>query len=194
VPADGRPRVCGRHLGFVFAATLLALLLAGLFPKPTVASLALLLDRSTAPPGALVRGHTPGTGDLTVARGQALDVFLVEPAVIDQLRVADLANLTHLGLLEVDEAGDASITFRVPSVTPGRYAVLVHCEPCATGSAGRVLLPLAEIEVTSAGPETDTVPATGDGVESRWRIWLAIALLAASIAIIAMWSALSARR
>lgn len=132
------------------------------------ASLFLVFDRTSAPAGAIINAHTEGNGAFTDAPG-ALPLFLARAKVANRIgsaRHGALAvpedALVPIGSLAVDDRGNASTTFAVPDVPPGRYLVIVDCEACADSSGGRRLLvvgPFPKPFAVLPGAESPPPPA-----------------------------------
>jgi hypothetical protein len=138
----------------VGAALLVWLLTAG----SVIASLAIVLDPTSAPAGARVMGRTGGEGAFS-SQVDPLATYLVASAAADQVTSANDTRLVEVGRLVVDSGGNGQIVFVVPGVDPGPYVVMVHCPTCAATSFGRTMLPVADFRVTAAAPSTDTGPS-----------------------------------
>jgi len=149
-------------------ATLIVVLCAtAVLAAPAIVSAAfwIVLDRTSGPSGAVVHGQTLGSGSVTVAPSRSLPMFLVKQDLAPQIDDPTDERLVLLGELVVDANGDGTTTFTIPDVVPGRYGVLVHCEPCAPSSAGASMLYGADLEVSVTPPATDTDPP------ARYEVW-----------------------
>src|SRR5687768_1143826 len=136
----------------------LSALAVWLSPTPALAAFWIVLDRTSGPTGAVVHGRTLGSGSVTLAPSRSLPMYLVKQDLTAQIDDPDDERLIRLGELVVDANGDGTTTFAIPDVAPGRYDVLVHCEPCAPSSAGATMLYGADLEVSMTPPVTDTGP------------------------------------
>ena len=105
------------------------------------ASLFLIFDRTSGPPGTVVHVRTGGKGACVVCPHR-MPLYFAEAATSDGIRAPDDSRLFPVGRLIVDERGDGSGALTVPEVPNGRYVVMTYCKPCAPNSAGRVILPL----------------------------------------------------
>lgn len=105
------------------------------------ASLFLIFDRTSGPPGTVVHVHTGGNGACSVCP-RRMPLYLGEAAISDGITAPDDPRLIHVGRLIVDDQGDGSGLLTVPEVPNGRYIVMTYCKACAPNSAGRVILPL----------------------------------------------------
>jgi len=75
---------------------------------------------------------------------------------MDSVVSRDDARLARVGQLVVDASGNGTITFVVPSLPPGPYALMVYCSSCAQYSAGRAMLPVANFTITPGPSNTAT--------------------------------------
>ena len=121
------------------------------------ASLFLVLTKTSGPADTVVQGRTGGNGAFAKPVSP-LPSYFVDQAASDSVTTADDARLVMVGLLAVDASGNGTITFVVPSVPPGPYALMVYCPSCAQYAAGRVMLPVADFTITSASANTATGP------------------------------------
>jgi|GEM_PF-5950423 len=152
----------GRAPARVFARLVFPILLSLCFITLTSvgarAALWLILSASTASPGDVVLGNTPGRyspgqGAVAAARSELLPLFLVPTTQVEGVGSADDPRLAHTGWLSVDSSGNGHAIIIVPTLSPGAYTLMVKCEACAPTSAGRSILPVAEITVTPVGDE-----------------------------------------
>lgn len=134
--------------------------LAVLAPS-VAASLFLVLDPPSGPPGTRVIGVTGGRGAASLAAGSTLDAYLAPAAASPG--ATDDPSLIRIGGLVVDAAGDGRIKFAVPVVAAGPVSLYVFCPPCAPASAGRTLLWVGDFRVTVDAPATDTVISRDGG-------------------------------
>jgi len=175
----------GRNLslaGALAAAVLLSLLAVG----SASAALFIVLEPTSGPPGTEVAGRTGGEGAFST-QVDPLPTYLVAKAAADSVSSPDDPGLIAVGELIVDAAGNGRISFRVPQVEPGDYVVIVFCPSCAPFSAGRTMAPVADFQVTSSPPATDTVPVD----PARWSG--PIAVLAALLLAVVLLAALRQR-
>jgi len=86
--------------------------------------------------------------------------------------------LVYIGRLRIDDEGNGYLHFKVPEVAAGDYTTFLHCPRCASGSAGRELLP--------GGPVVGSFVVMNSGR----RPWLLV-LLAAGAAVAAIGTALA---
>ncbi|TMB84090.1 MAG: hypothetical protein E6J39_04925 [Chloroflexi bacterium] len=116
----------------------------------TLASAAvfLVLTENRGPVGTIVRGHTAGSGAFAQRVSPLPTYFVIETAT-DSVVSPDDVRLVRVGQLVVDASGNGTITFVVPSLPPGPYALMAYCplglqKPYAmTAGAGRVPPPLS---------------------------------------------------
>lgn len=149
------------------------------------ASLFLIFDRTSGPPGTTVHVHTGGNGACVVCP-RRMTLFFAEGAISDRIGSPDDPHLVQVGRLIVDDRGDGSGAFIVPDVPNGRYVVMTYCKPCAPSSAGRVILPL--------GPFPPfTVVGSSARSTAVWP-WIVGVLGAVFAAIARAWSSSKARR
>lgn len=120
------------------------------------ASLFVVLDRSSGPPGTRISGQTAGLGAF-LGPLDPLRTFLIRAAEAEDITEPMDPRLVEVGRLIVDASGNGRLTFVVPDVAPGAYVVMAHCPSCAPTSAGRTMAPLADFRVTAL-PTTDTAP------------------------------------
>lgn len=118
----------------------------------------------------MVRRETVGKGAVLLARNKRLPLFLIPDAAANDVHDSSDRRLIGVGELIVNDAGDGTASFTIPAVSPGPYAVMVYCEPCAPSSAGRTMLSVGELRVSASAPSTDA--------ETSWRGILAGLLLA----------------
>ncbi len=117
------------------------------------AALFLTLSKTSGPPGTSVKGHTGGTGAFPGPMAP-LPTYFVSQAIADSVTSPNDPRLVLVGQLQVDAHGDGIITFVVPSVPPGPFALMVSCPSCGPVSAGRVMLPVGEFQITSEPADT----------------------------------------
>ena len=147
---QGVSRLLGAGVG-VTGGLILTLLLTTVVS----ASLFLVLTEASGPAGTVVRGHTGGN-QAFAQRVSPLPTYFVGRAAADSVSRPDDVRLVRVGQLVVDLGGNGSITFVVPSLPPGRYALMVYCPSCAQHSAGRVMPPVADFTITLGPPNTAT--------------------------------------
>jgi len=166
---------------------LLAWLVAGLaslfVPETATAALVVTLEPASGPPGIEVRGRTVGQAAFS-AQVDPLPTSLVERTSAGAVKTPADPRLVEIGVLVVDPDGNGRITFRVPTLDPGDYAVMVFCEPCAPTSAGRTMLPVAGFRVTSQSPSTDTTEASSAGLQDLLRVGAIAALTALTLVML----------
>jgi hypothetical protein len=150
--------VNGQAIRKVSRAAALAGLALFLASGTAVASLVLVLDRDSGPPGTRVTGRTGGNGAFATTV-DPVATYLVERPAADHVTSPNDTHLIRIGRLIVDAARNGRITFIVPRVDPGSYVVMVRCRSCAQFSAGRTMIPVASFRVTSPLPATDVEPA-----------------------------------
>jgi hypothetical protein len=96
-------------------------------------------------------------GNQTFAqRVSSLSTFFVDRAAAESVTTPDDSRLKLVGQLVVDASGNGTITFVIPSLPPGPYAVTLYCPSCSQYSAGRVMLPVADFTITPSPPDTST--------------------------------------
>jgi hypothetical protein len=105
------------------------------------ASLFLIFDRASGPPGTVVHVMTGGEGACVVCPPR-MPLFFAHASTADGITAPDDSRLVRVGELIVDEDGNGSGVLTVPDVPIGRYMAMTFCEPCAPDSAGRSVLPL----------------------------------------------------
>lgn len=178
-------RQTARTVGIAFALGLIA---AVAMAQVATASLYLALTPSGGPSGIVVRGETIGSGAGPLARNKRLPLYLIPNAAANDVHDSSDNRLIRVGELVVNDVGDGSTSFTIPAVSPGPYAVMVYCEPCAPASAGSTMLLVGELRVAP------TVPSTGG--DTSWRGILAEFLLAAAAAatLVVVTRRLSGRR
>jgi hypothetical protein len=130
-----------RKPGSLIVCLLLAAALLIATADVASASLFLIFDRTSGPPGTVVHVHTGGNGACGVCP-RRMPLYFAEAAISDVIRAPDDPRLVQVGLLIVDDRGDGSGLLTVPEVPNGHYVVMTYCKPCAPNSAGRVILPL----------------------------------------------------
>ena len=152
------------------------------------ASLALIFVPFAAIPGATVEAHTGGESALTDVRGPAtLPVYLAPIDIADRISTSKDQRLIPLGNLSVDSHANGHIVFVVPNLPYGNYLSFVYCEPCATHSAGRSLLPTGPFRVGPAPIAESPQPGVA---ESAGAIGFHILALVGSVAVLlvgALW-------
>ena len=121
------------------------------------ASLFLILTPESGPSGTEVTGRTGGHGAFATSVVGPLQTYFVDQADADGVISPDDPALVDIGQLMIDRSGNGSIRFVVPNLAPGAYVVMVHCTPCASFSAGRVMLDVASFDVTLKAPDTAMV-------------------------------------
>jgi hypothetical protein len=151
------------------------LILTLLLTTVASASLFLVLTEASGPAGTVVRGHTGGN-QAFAQHVSPLPTFFVDRGSVNSVTSPDDARLVRVGELVVDARGNGTITFAVPSLTPGPYALAVYCLTCAQYSAGRVMLPVADFTITSGSPNTATAGPEGSLATTVGVIVLACAL------------------
>lgn len=130
-------------LRWLGASMLLALLTA-----PAVsASLWLRFTPESGVPGTAVEAQTVGSGAFGKEAPRSVDVFLVSTNTVEDVSGADDEKLLDIGSLRIDGDGNGKLTFRVPSLAPGRYTAIANCPSCAQYSDGRTLLPVGNFDV-----------------------------------------------
>ena len=149
------PALLGARLVLPAFMALALLTLTGVGAR---ASLYLVLSASTASPGSVVFGYTPGRGAVAAAKGEMLPLFLVPTSQAEEIGSMEDPRLATAGWLSVDQSGDGHASIIVPPLTPGSYTLMVVCEPCASTSSGRSVLPVAEIAVLPFGDQVQTSP------------------------------------
>ena len=160
-----------------FSALVLAAVIA-VTAAPAQAALWLEFRPAAAPPGTAVHGRTGGQAALAASPGVRLPLVLIPATQAERLprRVSDAAALRTLpevvpvGMLQVDQQGNGTITFTVPRLRPGRYAAMLWCPACARSSSGTNVAYTGELTVTSR-----RLPLTGLAVV--WRAGVALGLL-----------------
>src|SRR5439155_25768582 len=101
------------------------------------AALWLVLKPAGGPPGTAVVGRTGGEGALSALAPTDLPVFLGSSPGYEAVgRSTDPAGLAAAGLVRVgtlraDADGNGTTSFRIPSVEPGTYTVVVRLDPFA---------------------------------------------------------------
>lgn len=144
-----------KHSRRLFLAIPLSTVLLSWAVTFAVASAVLDFKPSAAEPGFVVTAQSVGSGAFTALRGSSLRLYFL-PEGNEPTTASDLPG-GGVGMLRVDENGDASATFHVPETGPGHYGVWINCPPCAQFSAGRSILEVGTFEVlVTAAPRTDT--------------------------------------
>ena len=141
------------------------LILSLLLTTMASASLFLVLTESRGPAGIVVRGHTGGNGAFA-QQVSPLPTSFVNRTTADSVVSPDDVRLIGVGQLVVDASGNGTITFVVPSLPPGPYALMAYCPSCAQYSVprGRVMARVAEFTITPGSPDTAIhQPASGWG-------------------------------
>jgi len=176
-------------------AIVLALALWSVSAQPVTASLALIFVPSEAKPGATVEAHTGGEGAITAVRGGSeLPVFLAPADVAGQISSRSDGRLTRLGDLSVDSHANGHMAFVVPDIPYGDYLSFIYCEPCATHSAGRSLLPAGPFRVGSAVVGAPNQPAVSNST-GGFRFLIAAAIGSVAVILVgALWLRRSNRR
>jgi hypothetical protein len=131
------------------------LILTLLLTTVASASLFLVLTEVSGPAGTVVRGHTGGN-QAFAQQVSPLPTYFVDRGGMDSVTTPDDPRLKQIGQLAVDASGNGTITFVVPSLPPGPYALMVYCPSCAQYSTGRVMLPVADFTITPGPPNTAT--------------------------------------
>lgn len=142
------------------------------------ASLFLVLNETSGPAGTVVRGRTGGNGAFA-EQVSPLPTYFVDQASSDGVTSPDDARLVMVGQLVVDTSGNGTITFTVPSLPPGPYALMVYCPSCAQTSAGRVMLSVAAFTITPGSANTAIGPPASP-LPTILGLALAMAVLAGS--------------
>lgn len=140
---------------------LLALALVPLTGVGARASLYVVLSASTASPGAVVFGYTPGHGPVAAAKGEMLPLFLIPTSEVEEVESVEDARLAIAGWLTVDRSGDGRASVIVPPLAPGPYTLMVGCEACAPNSGGRSILPVADITIVPVDQNVPSFPIAG---------------------------------
>ena len=105
------------------------------------ASLFLVFDRTSGWPGTVVYVRTAGNGACPSCPHRMV-LYFAGAEVADSIKSPGDPGLVRVGTLTVDDHANGSGLFTVPEVRNGRYVVMTYCEPCASNSGGRVILPL----------------------------------------------------
>ncbi|HET7868818.1 MAG TPA: hypothetical protein VFM85_00660 [Actinomycetota bacterium] len=105
------------------------------------ASLFLIFDRTSGRPETVVHVRTAGDG-ACAACPHRMSLYFAAAAAADSIRSPDDPGLIQVGTLTVDDRANGSGLLTVPEVRNGPYVVMTYCEPCASHSAGRVILPV----------------------------------------------------
>jgi hypothetical protein len=145
---QGMSRLTGTGAGLIGG-----LILTLLLTSAASASLFLVLTEASGPAGTVVRGHTRGN-QAFAQQVSPLLAFFVDREAADSVNSPEDARLAHIGQLAVDARGNGTITFVVPSLPVGPYALMVYCPSCAQFSAGRVMLSVADFTITPGSPNT----------------------------------------
>lgn len=165
--------------GAMVVAGMTSLLVAA----PVTAALFVILEPDHGPPGTEVTGRTPSSGAFA-GLSEPMPTYLVTRAAVDAVTNPDDAALIEIGDLIVGADGNGRMSFVVPQVDPGDYVVMAFCAACAPTSAGRTMLPIAEFQVTSSAPNTETATATI--TDSRATVSNSVPLLVVLATAIAM--------
>jgi hypothetical protein len=162
--------------------TCLALAVALLIASAGAATASLFLDfdRTSGRPGTVVHVHTVGDRACGVCP-RRMPLYFAEAAISDGITSPDDSRLLHVGRLTVDDLGRGSGVITVPEVESGRYMVMTYCKPCATSSAGRVILPLGPF------PPFRVFDSSTDASPQIWP-WLVGGLLVVLAATALLWS------
>jgi hypothetical protein len=158
-------------------AAVLGLVASLTLSTDVAAALWLQLDRTSGPVGAVVHGRTGGNGPFGDGTARSLDVFIAPETVAESVVAPDDPRLVAIGALRIDEVGNGELTFTVPHVAAGRYTLVLHCPSCAEFSAGRVILPVANLTVAAA-PDTSVEEFIRPPLESAPGALLVVACLA----------------
>jgi hypothetical protein len=131
------------------------LILSLLLTSVASASLFLVLTESRGPAGTVVRGHTGGNHAFA-QQVPPLPTSFVDQATAESVVSPDDVRLIRVGELVVDAAGNGTITFVVPSLPPGPYALMVYCPSCAQYSVppGQMMARVADFTITPDPPNT----------------------------------------
>jgi hypothetical protein len=127
-----------RRLGALVVVVTVALAIA----VPAHAALFFLFDRTTAEPGDVVSirlGGTPKTytsRDRRLPLKQAIRVYLVPAESAAEVRGRFDERLHFVGSVRPDRNTRGVLTFRLPPLDSGTYAVASWCPGCATYSRG----------------------------------------------------------
>lgn len=163
---------------FVRLAVAAALLVAT--ADAASASLFLIFDRTSGSPGTVVHVRTGGDRACVVCP-RHMPLYFAAASISDGIRSPDDSRLLQVGRLTVDDHGNGSGVITVPDVRSGRYMVMTHCMPCATSSAGRVILPLGPF------PPFRVFDSSADVSPQIWP-WVVGGLFAALAAAAFLWS------
>jgi hypothetical protein len=134
-----------------------------LLPSEADASLSLSFDRTVGRPGDVVHLHTTGRGACLVCP-KHMSLYFVSTRVSESIRSPNDGQLVGVGTLLIDALGNGTGQFRVPDVKVGPYILMAYCQPCATDSAGRVMLPVGPF------PSFKVVGETSNALP-RW-LWI----------------------
>lgn len=141
------------RVALVAISAMVAVALAG---GPAGASLFVVLEPASGPPGTEVTGRTGGEGALAGTSDVSLPVFLVAQGVASDIpgrfdgtdALAADGRLLPIGDLVGDPEGNGLLEFAVPELPPGRYELFAYCPSCERYSRGRNLSPVGEFQVT----------------------------------------------
>ena len=134
------------------------------------ASLFLIFDRASGPPGTVVHVTTGGKGACILCP-RRMPLFFAHASIADAITDRDDSRLVPVGELIVDDDGNGSGVLTVPQVPAGRYFAMTFCEPCAPDSAGRSVLPLGPF------PAFEVVGSSVERLPAPIRPWIGGGLL-----------------
>jgi len=117
-------------------------LLAAVTAAPAQSSLFFLFEPTSAEPGDTVTVRTGGTpGDFTRSDGRTpfrnMRLYLVPSKTAELVRSRFDPRIHFVGRLALDVQGRGALTFTVPPLDAGSYAVASWCPACAQHSRGR---------------------------------------------------------
>jgi hypothetical protein len=111
---------------------------------PARAALWLEFRPAAASPGVAVHAQTGGQAAMADIPNVGLPLVLIPAAQADRLprtvstaaALRTLPGVVPVGMLQIDQQGNGTITFTVPRLPPGRYAAMLWCPACARHSFG----------------------------------------------------------
>jgi hypothetical protein len=109
-------------------------------PANANAALAFLFDRSSAAPNDVVlarAGGTPRRFRPEKPLSQPIRLYLLPNDLVDEVHSRFDRRLAFIGSVRLDRRGRGALSFSVPPLDAGDYAIALWCPSCATYSRGR---------------------------------------------------------
>ncbi len=153
-PAPGGGDIVGRMRWSATAGIAAAIALSAASSAAAVVGVWAIAP-SQARPGDIIRARTDPHSDTN-----RWPVYVVPTGYICELRERPLAPCvrpsvgpprgrpyTRIRRMRSDTRGDTRLSFRLPRVRPGRYRIVVYCEPCGQGPGGNLIASEKDLRV-----------------------------------------------